>query len=465
MRFAILLVLCPVAVAGPLRTVLPADVSDVYVDVTGRAIQQTHAGDWRATAQAVFAGQGSRIDGARVLLIDHLHRIWLMPEEEAERATVQVFDGKSWIVRHCGDLPADSTRRLEAVHFLSTAVEDAVGNVWLIDGDAAQGWWLHQFTPAGAWVTKAVHERALAAAQRPAQSAKPPLKFAEPVMQIGPDGLFYVSWSSTRTDHGSGMGASGFGQFDGNHWSEYFYPAGSTPADNVQSIIPLPDGSVGFIRTIDEPRVVWMTSALSRPAPDLTSYLNRLTSLSPRERETAQAELVAMGPRLRKALETLVDQTDEPEIKARLPIILQDISKPPVKGLYGGKLTFSAWRLLHIARSGRVYLAVRQAVDKSTGKNWDEALVTVSPDGVWSAAESPTSKFGQPSASLKLFEDAVGRRWLTIANVGVFISDSETPLRKISDAADAAATICGVDSNDRLYLRNATNVVMLDPLH
>lgn len=440
------------------RVALGPEVRDVYIDPTGRAILETRTGDWRSTAAAVFSRQGSNIAAAKVLLIDHQHRIWLRPDEDRERLTVQMFDGKTWTVRNVSDLPAGVSRDLKGIHFLNTVVEDAQGNVWLVDGEPAQGWWLHRLKPTGEWETKPIHERVLASIKPPRKIGEI-LKFTEPQVLVGPDGLFYVAWSSARVDKGQGMGASGFGQFDGTRWSEYFYPTGSGNADNVQSIIPLPDGSVGFIRTIDELRVVWMSSALNRPAPDLSSYVERLTSLSSRERETAQAELIAMGPRLRKSLEALAETTDDPEIKGRIPEILQEISKPPAKGVYGGRFTFNRWNLMHIARSGRVYLVTKNCTNKFTGEKIPEALVTVSPEGVWTAITSPSIQYARTTSFFQIYEDSAGRRWDYLSQVGLFVTEGKTPARKVADAIEGDVTIRGVDASGKIYLATKDGVV------
>jgi len=457
---ALLANLAMIAAADAQRVALPAEMRDAYIDPTGRAVLESRTGDWRASGEAVYNGQAATIAAAKILLIDHQHRVWLRPDEDREQVTVQMFDGKAWTVRNVSDIPAAPGRSLPGIHFLNIAVEDAQGNVWLVDGEAAQGWWLHELTAGGTWVTKPLHERAAALIKAPATIGKV-LKFSEPQVLIGPDGLFYACWNSTRVDKGEGMGASGFAQYDGNHWSEYFYPTGSNNVDNVQRIIPLPDGSVGFVRTIDEPRVVWMTSALNRPAPDLSGYVERLTSLSSRERETAQAELIAMGPRLRKALEALADQTEDPEVKGRIPEILQEISKPPTKGVYGGRFTFASWRLLHVGRSGRVYLATRDCFNKISNERFKEALVTVSPEGVWSAVDSPTAKFRQPIVSLQVYEDGSGRRWDQIATAGLFVSEAKAAPRQVADAADADATMRGVDASGKMYLRGKDAVITI----
>ncbi len=460
---AILVNAVSLSVAQAQRVALPADVRDVYIDSAGHAILETRTGDWRSTAAAVFSGQGSTIAAARVLLIDHKHRIWLRPDEDREQVAVQMYDGKAWTTRNAADLPAGDHRALPGIHFLNSVVEDAQGNVWLVDGESKQGWWLHRLKSTGEWETKAIHERVLSTT-KPPQKIGQVLKFAEPQVLIGPDGLFYVAWSGTRVDRGQGMGASGYLQFDGTRWSEYFYPTGSSNVDNVQSIIPLPDGSVGFVRTIDEPRVVWMSSALNRPAPDLSGYIDRLTSLSSRDREIAQAELIAMGPRIRKALEALAEQTDDPEVKGRIPEILQEISKPPVKGLYGGRYTFASWRLLHIARSGRVYLAVKNCVDKSNGKEMREALVTVSPAGTWSAEESPTTVYKKPISMLEIAEDRNVRRWDRIAGEGIFLRGAAaSPAATAATAADSLGQLLGCDDAAKLYVRTKEGIVVFDP--
>lgn len=446
-----------IGVARAQRVALPADVRDVYIDSAGRAILETRTGDWRATAESVVKAQATTIAAAKVLLIDHQHRLWLRADEDRDGNVVRMFDGKTWTARNVSDIPVSPARNLAGIRFLNVAIEDAPGNVWLVDGEPSQGWWLHELKPTGEWSSRALHERA-AALIKPPQNVGKVLKFAEPQVIIGPDGLFYAAWSSTRVDRGDGMGASGFAQYDGNHWSEYFYPPGSSNVDNVQSIIPLPDGSVGFVRTIDEPRVVWMSSAMSRPAPDLSGYIDRLASLSSRERETAQAELIAMGPRLRKALEALADQTDDPEVKGRIPEILQEISKPPTKGVYGGRFTFASWRLLHLGRTGRVYLAVTDCFNKITGERFKEALVTVSPEGVWTAIDSPTAKYNKPISMLEVCEDFKGRRWDRIAGEGIFLRDpafAETA----ATSNDSLGHLLGGDAGGRLYVQTQDGVV------
>ncbi len=532
--------ICSADAAPPVRSVLGGDIRDVTIDPAGRAIFESTQGDWRATAEAVYAGKADKIGGAKILLIDHLKRIWLRPDADTDQQIIQMFDGKAWLTRKVSDIPAGKNRELTVaspisremaavdgaaldiaavtdraprIQFIGGGVEDSAGNVWFADGDHLQGWWLHQFSTDSKWTSTAVHERALTGVSARRNPTAKWLNFAEPKLQIGPDGLFYISWSSTRLDGGPGMGASGFAQFDGTKWSEYFYPTGSSKADNVQGVIPLPDGSVGFIRLSEagvtplindqavggnrpnrrgvaapgkfipnpddpasnspdgsvrpgdftppagEPRVVWMTSALSRPVPDLTKYFDRLSDVSAHERDTAQAELIAMGPRVRKAVEELAAQTDDPEIKSRLPTILQEIAKPPVRGLYGGRLTFSTWRFLFQSKTGRVFLAVTNCKDLSTGTESKEALVTISPEGAWSAAAPPVA--GRGMNDLDLFEDSNGRRWYRILKFGILIDDGKAAPRKISDDADAPFR--GVDAKGRMYVKGKTGVVMLDP--
>jgi hypothetical protein len=440
--------------------VLPG-VRDVYLDPTNRAVKETAAGDWRATAEAVYAGKSDTVAGAKILLIDRHHRLWLRPDSDTAAEQIQMFDGKTWQTRRVSDIPAGEHRALKGIHFIDSAVEDAAGNVWFADGDAMQGWWLHQFTPAGEWKSKFVHERMLAIAK----ALKKPmgLKFAEPQLIAGADGLFYASWNSVRIDGGPGLGASGFLQFDSDHWSEYFYPPGSSKADNVQSIIPLPDGSVVFVRLIDEPRVVWMSSARSRPAPDLSDYLDRLASLSPSQREAAQAELIAMGPRIRKPLEAVAETARDPEIQSRIPTILQAISRAPAKDVYGGKLKFTSWRLLRSARSGRVYLAVKNCHDLSNGHSFPEALVIVTPEGMWQATESPTKSLGGSIDALRLDEDPAGHAWYRIPGKGVFLAAGHAAPRQVGNVADGNAVFRGADSTGRMYLHSHAGVIALDP--
>jgi len=459
--------------AGAMRTALSPSVRDVSFDAQSRPVFETPAGDGAAdvaaaevrnSAEAVYAGKSNAIVGASVLLIDRQHRIWLMSQADKERSTIQMYDGKVWTLRTCADVPASAGRHLEKIHFLHAAVQDALGNVWLVDGDHTQGWWLHQYSPDGTWTTKVLHERALLGAKAGKNPDQRVLDFAEPTLKIGPDGLFYVSWFSKRVDGGSGQGASSFEQFDGKEWHAYFYPTGSNTTDNVQGIIPLPDGSVGFIRLIDEPRVVWMTSSQSRPVPDLDSYLERLSGMSPRERENAQAELIAMGPRVRKPLEEFAAQSDDPEIKSRVPLILQEISKPPQRGVYGGKYTFTSWRFLHQAASGRVYLLVQGCKDTTSKASFKEAMMTISPEGVWSATESPAKRYGQSGSTLAVYEDPLGRRWYRLTKTGVLLDEGKAKPRKISGEADGDATIRGADEKGRLYLLGKDGlVVVLDP--
>lgn len=453
-----------VTLSNDARTLLPEALRDVYLDPTGRALfESTRNGDFHADTEAAFAGKSNVIGGAKVLLIDSQKRLWLGAQAGTPGTSVEMYDGKTWQTRRVSDLPASKTRKLQDIRFLHTAVCDAAGNVWLIDGHRSQGWWLHRFKPDGQWETKVLHERTLVAVKPPATAAV--LDFAEPVLQIGPDGLFYASWSSARVDGGGGLGASGFVQFNGQTWSEYFYPAGSNATDNVQKIIPLPDGSVGFVRLIDEPRAVWMSSALQRPAPDLAPYLLRMTSLSSRDRDSATAELIAMGPRIRKAIQAAGEQTDDPEIKSRIPGILQEISKPPAKGIFGGKLTFSAWRLLHQARSGRVYLAVQNCRDRYTGTQFDEALVTVSPEGTWTAEPSPAAAYRKPIGSLQLAETPAGGRWYCITGEGVFHQPATGNRDTTTTASetDARGTLRGVDAAGRLFISTKQGVVVFTP--
>jgi len=447
--------------AEPVRRLLPPDVKDVVIDANGRAVMLTADGDWRATAEAVFAGTGNSIGGATVLLIDKQRRIWLQPNDDAAKTSVHLYDGKSWLTRTVADIPASLIRKLDNIQFLPQVIQDAAGNVWLVDGHSSQGWWLHQCAPDGTWSVNILHERTLQPSGK--SKVKPAVVYAEPQLQVGPDGLFYADWHASRADKGPGLGPSGFVQFDGSRWTEYFYPVGSNQTDNVQGIIPLPDGSVGFLRTIDEPRVVWMTSALSRPVPDLTRTLERLASLSSREREAAQAELIAMGPRIRKALESLAGQTDDPEIKSRIPVILQEISRTPPKGIYGGRLTFTSWKPLYQAKSGRVYLAVKNCIDKQTGREYREALVTINPDGVWSAEDSPTARFDKSIGLLEVCEDRRGRRWDRIAGEGIFLNDPAIKLGTIAASNDSLGRLIGCDSDDKLYVRTKDGIVVFNP--
>ncbi|CAN5603774.1 hypothetical protein BH10PLA1_BH10PLA1_19290 [soil metagenome] len=447
-----------------IRTALPPTVRDVKFDSAAHPIFELASNDDpRVPVEDVYAGKSNAVAGAKILLIDHRHRIWIRPDSDKDQTTVQMYDGHAWLTRQVSDIPADSNRQLAGIHFVGGGVEDAMGNVWFVDGDRTQGWWLHQFSPDGKWTVTVLHERALLGAKGPKKADQRVLDFAEPNLQVGPDRLFYASWFSNRVDGGSGLGASGFQQFGSTGWTTYFYPTGSGKIDNVQSVIPLPDGSVGFVRLIDEPRVVWMTSALSRPVPDLDPYLERLSSLSSRDRESAQADLIAMGPRVRKPLEDFAEQSDDPEIKSRVPAILQEISKPPQRGVYGGKFTFTSWRFLHQAASGRVYLAVQGCKDLSSKASFKDAMITVSPEGVWTAAESPAKRYGQPSSALAVFEDPLGRRWYKIAKIGVLLDDGKPKPRKIADEMDADATIRGADTSGRLYLLGKDGVIVLDP--
>src|SRR5947208_11740283 len=101
-----------------------------------------------------------------------------------------------------------------------------------------------------------------------------------------------------------------------------------------------------------------------------------------------------MGPQIIDPLRKLPDLPQDPEGKERLKDVLMTLDRisrggHSGAGLQGGRFLFDYCYVASRTRTGGVRLHVQNCVDRRTNKKYEEAYLTIAPDGQWDIRPIP----------------------------------------------------------------------------
>ena len=391
--------------------------------------------------------QGIVAPGFRPLLLDRAGRLWCL---KLGANAIHGIKGESIITVEPLEGAFQDHREFRLL--FGSACEDSAGRIWFGTSRGVQ--WFD----GKKWSSKDLGDRNGLELRRPMT----PLRFAED--EAGR--MLFWTWARVR----GVCGTEGFWSFDGKTWSHYT-TRDLLPSDDVRAVCPV-GGNVILVNTAGG-RLVTFDIGPSDVAGEVARLVGLLNDEQWKVRERATADLKKLGRKAALDLKRHLTDTDHPEVRSRIKLVLDALNKPEQKQqpLPGGRYLYERVRIGQVSirppqrrrrpKGSPEWIAdATNVTDTKTGKKFARGTFVLSAGSTRLIDDWPVRDNMHLTSALP---DGKGGLWIGVADRGLFHWNGKKTSRVSTNATRSYWIVLGRDELGRVLLSSGSRVAAYRP--